>query len=88
MAARNRGYSAVVGHRYQALMVPPKDSEALAGAIRELIEDGDLREELAANGREDVQRYSWSVVADEVMDYYESLLQYRRSSMGMRNGAA
>ena len=88
VAARNRGYSAVVGHRDQALMVPPKDSEALAGAIRELVEDGDLREELAANGREDVQRYSWSVVADEVMDYYESLLQHRRSSMGMRIGAA
>ena len=88
VAARNRGYSAVVSHGYQALMVPPKDSETLAYAIRELLETPELRDELGANGREDVRRYSWSVVADEVMDYYETLLQNRRRAGGPRNGAA
>lgn len=88
VAARNRGYSAVVEHGHQALMVPPKNSETLAEAIRDLIENPDLREELARNGQEDVQRYRWSVVADEVMDYYESLLQARRDPGGMGNGAA
>ncbi len=73
VAARNRGYSAVVRHGHQALMAPAKDSQALAHAIGELVEDGDLREQLATNGREDVRRYSWDVVANEVMDYYRSL---------------
>ncbi len=77
VAARNRGYSAVVTDRYQGLMVPAKDSDALAGAIRELIEDPHLRERLASNGRADVQRYSWDVVAKDVMDYYQSLLAKR-----------
>ena len=91
VAARNRGYSAVVRHRHQALMAPTKDSEALAEAIRELIEDPDLREQLAFNGREDVQRYDWSVVADEVMDYYQSLLGRSAAggnSQGKSNGVA
>ena len=88
VAARNRGYSAVVSHRNQALMVPPKDSEALADAIRELMEDADLRKQLADDGREDVQRYSWGVVAEEVMDYYESLLGNNARPSESGNGAA
>ena len=93
VAARNRGYSAVVSDRHQALMVPTKNSAALADAIGELIEDADLRERLASNGLEDVQRYRWSVVADEVMDYYESLLESRHRPLGTHplragNGAA
>lgn len=80
VATSIQGYSAVVSDRHQALMVPPKDSLALAAALGELVEDPDLRDQLAATGLEDVQRYRWDVVADQVMDYYKSLLEERNGA--------
>ena len=71
VATSNEGYSSVVSHGQQALLVPPKNSKALAEALKNLIQDSALRRKLGANGLVTVQSYDWSLVARRVLDYYE-----------------
>lgn len=45
-----------------ALLVPPKDPQALKNAIRSLFNDAKLRSQLARKGREQVKEFSWEVM--------------------------
>ena len=78
VASAIEGHSSVMTDGREGLLVPPKDDEALAGAIDRLIRDPGLRERLAANGAERVQRFRWEKVAGEVMDYYVECLEASR----------
>jgi len=54
-----------------AVLVEPGDSEALAGAIRELVESPEERTRLGAAGRQRaLSRYSWTSVAQATVDAY------------------
>jgi len=46
------GVPSSVTHGYDAWLVPPKNSQALAQAIERLVRDGDLRRALIRNGLE------------------------------------
>lgn len=50
-----------------ALFVEATDTQAIAGGIRRLVQDGDLRRRLVAAGQENVQRFSWKQAAAQVM---------------------
>ena len=78
VATSIEGHSSVMTDGREGLLVPPKDDEALANAIDRLIRDPGLRERLAANGAERVQRFRWEKVAGEVMDYYVECLEASR----------
>ena len=52
------GVPSSVTHGYDALLVPPKNSQALAQAIERLIRDGDLRRTLIRNGLESSHAYT------------------------------
>lgn len=54
VATRAGGVPEILRDRETALLVPPGDSAALAAALIELIEDGDLRSRLADRAREHV----------------------------------
>jgi glycosyltransferase involved in cell wall biosynthesis len=57
------------------LLVPPNDPGALAGAIRRLLDDADLRQQLGAAGRERVLgRFTWQVTAEGTAAEYRALL--------------
>ena len=56
-----------------ALYVDPEDDEGLAAALRLLIENGDLREQMAAKARERAQRYAPERMAAGYADAYERL---------------
>jgi glycosyltransferase involved in cell wall biosynthesis len=50
------GVPSTVEHEYDALLVPPKNSGALACAMQRLIRDGELRRTLIRNGLESARR--------------------------------
>ncbi|MEK9676602.1 MAG: glycosyltransferase family 4 protein, partial [Chloroflexota bacterium] len=77
IASRIPGFQSVMTDGREGLMVEPKDEAAFADAIRNLIKDPGLRTQLAVNGRSSVQKYRWSKVADEVLSFYEEVLQAR-----------
>ena len=72
VASGIEGYSSVITHGREGLLVPPKDEDALADAIATLVKDDSLRRRLVAAGAAHVQDYRWERVARRVMDCYEA----------------
>jgi MMP alpha-(1->4)-mannosyltransferase len=58
-----------------AILVPPGDAQALATAIGTLLDDPELRSQLAAAGRARVlERFTWSVAAAQTADVYRKAI--------------
>jgi phosphatidylinositol alpha-mannosyltransferase len=70
VATSIEGYSSVITHGREGLLVPPKNDEALADAIAALLKDPGLRDSLAANGLRRAQEFRWERVARRVIDCY------------------
>ena len=64
------GYKGVVRRGEQALLVPPKDPEALTEAIAKLLADPEMRARMGASGRERARQYGWDNITAKVDDYY------------------
>lgn len=55
------------------ILVPIRDAEAIAAAIKSLLDDDVERRRLATAGRERIVRmFSWKVAAAQMIDYYKS----------------
>jgi glycosyltransferase involved in cell wall biosynthesis len=60
------------------LLVQPNNPEALVDAIRQLLDDADLRERLGRNGRRRVmERFTWQVTARGTSACYDAILDGR-----------
>jgi glycosyltransferase involved in cell wall biosynthesis len=57
-----------------ALLIDPLDPEAIAAAIRRLVDDPDLADALCAKGRERAATFSWERTARETAEVYKELL--------------
>ena len=68
------GYSRVVAHGVDGLLVPPKNGTSLAEAILTLCRNPDTRDKMGVEGRRKANKYSWEGVARQTMDYYLELL--------------
>lgn len=79
VASNIEGYASVLTHTVEGLLVRPKDSDALASALLELLADPDKRQEMGEKGRQRAQEYSWERVSQRVLSYYERL-QYERAT--------
>jgi len=75
VASRIEGYSYIMSHGQQGLLVPPKDSGALAQALALLIQNPELRKNMGNRGRIAVNDYSWTTVAQRVVDFYRLTLE-------------
>ncbi|MDQ2952125.1 MAG: glycosyltransferase family 4 protein [Chloroflexota bacterium] len=76
------GYRTVVRPDVDALVVPPRDTKALASAIERLMRDRAARDALSASGRARVALYDWPVLARQYVSLYERVMHAR----GLANG--
>lgn len=70
VASKIDGYMNVVEDQKEAILVPPRQSVKLAEAIKYLIDNPKIRQQLTIQGKKKVQQYAFSKVAKDVMDYY------------------
>ncbi len=73
VASNIEGYASVMTHEVEGLLVPPRDTFALADAISGLVRDARTREMLGAAGRKRAEEFSWPRVTQQVLSYYERL---------------
>jgi phosphatidylinositol alpha-mannosyltransferase len=73
VASNIEGFAGVITHGTDGLLVRPKDADALAEALLELIDDPARRQTIAQQGRDRAQHFSWDRVAQRVLSYYERL---------------
>ncbi len=72
VAFANKGYQEFLqGKRGEEFLVKPKDYRALAEKIEVLIKNPRLRKELRHWGIKEAKKYSWSKIADQVLEFYE-----------------
>jgi glycosyltransferase involved in cell wall biosynthesis len=57
-----------------ALLVEPTDIDALATAMRRLLQDADLRRRLVAAGFEQIRKFTWEKAAAQLLAVYEAML--------------
>jgi D-inositol-3-phosphate glycosyltransferase len=68
------GLSTLVRHGRTGFLVPDRDAEALAAALRCLLDNPHLRAELGEHGVATAEAYGWPVIAGDVEALYERLL--------------
>jgi len=69
------GIQYIIRNGETGLLVPPKDSKALADAIIRLLQDEELSKKMGENGRRLVEeKYTWKKVAEITEKVYEELL--------------
>jgi phosphatidylinositol alpha-mannosyltransferase len=64
------GYRGVVRRERDGILVEPGNADALAAAIRRLIDDPALRAQLSRAGEERAQLFTWERVGQAVEEYY------------------
>ena len=74
VASNIDGYASVITHDVDGILVRPNDAMALADALTGLLNDPERGRLLADAGRLKVEAYSWPTVAQQVLSYYERLL--------------
>jgi glycosyltransferase involved in cell wall biosynthesis len=78
VASNVGGVPEVIQDGRSGLLVPPKDVDALARAVKDLIESRELRERLGTRARERVrQEYSTERMLERYSDLYEEVLAKR-----------
>jgi len=82
VATSIEGYSAVVTEGHDGLLVPPRQVGPLTEALKRLIQDKDLRRELGQHGLVSVRRYDWSIVAAQLLAYYQIKLEEKGARQG------
>lgn len=77
------GVPEVIVHGATGLLVPPRDSDSLAAALRKLLESKELRRTMGAAGRERVaRRFNEAEMVGKTLDLYRELLPAHKHPRG------
>lgn len=75
VAFANQGYKNLLrGKKGEKFLAKPKDYRELAQKIEILIKDPKLRKEMGNLGIKEAKKYSWSKIANRVLDFYQLCL--------------
>jgi phosphatidylinositol alpha-1,6-mannosyltransferase len=74
VATRIPGVVGTLEHAANALLVPPKDSQALADAIQRLAETPELGRGLASEGLVRVRHFDWNQLVERIVSLYATAL--------------
>ena len=75
------GVPEIIRQEENGMLVPPRDSDALANAMRHLTEDNGLRERLGRQARQDaIERYDYGKQTQKFFDYCRTVYTERRKS--------
>ena len=77
VASQIEGYCDVIHDGRDGLLVPPRQSSALAEAICSLLADAALRQAMGVCGREQAAAFAWPQVARRILGYYQFLLEHQ-----------
>ncbi len=64
------GFSSVVSHDVDGVLVPPRNTNEWAAALSTLLDDAPRRQAMSARGLAKAQLYDWEHVVDEVLEVY------------------
>jgi phosphatidylinositol alpha-mannosyltransferase len=64
------GYRAVIRRGEQGLLVPPRDVNALAAAIGQILSDPEMHARMSASARQRAVQFGWENIAAKVEEYY------------------
>jgi len=84
VASDIEGFRGIMTDGEQGLLVPKKDTGALANALGRLARDPELRSKLGGQGSRSAEDYRWEVVAGRVEEYYNRCIQAANGSTGTR----
>jgi glycosyltransferase involved in cell wall biosynthesis len=74
VVSRVGGIPETIEDHDNGLLVPPRDSQALAAALAQVLGDGALRERLGRRARATIERrYSLDVVGEQLASLYREL---------------
>lgn len=74
VASNIAGYNRVITDGREGILVPPRDSQALARAAIQILKDKQRGAAMGAAGRERALHFSWPSIAREVETFYNELL--------------
>ncbi len=68
------GVEGTLEHEANSLLVPPRDSEALAQAIHQLARSPELRQKLVSEGLSRVRHFDWNQLVERIVSLYATAL--------------
>jgi phosphatidylinositol alpha-mannosyltransferase len=74
VASRIEGFSDVLTDGEEGFLTPPRDSDALADALKRLLSDQPLRAKMSRQAVKTARVYDWKRVSKQIVDYYEECI--------------
>jgi phosphatidylinositol alpha-mannosyltransferase len=82
IASRIEGFSDVLTDGEEGFLTPPRDSDALAAALKRLLSDQPLRAKMSRQAVKTARNYDWKRVSKQIAGYYKECIAGRNEADG------
>jgi phosphatidylinositol alpha-mannosyltransferase len=80
------GFADLIRDEQEGLLAAPRDSEALAAALKRMLSDDGMREEMGKAAGRTALAFSWERMSGQVLDFYEETLAARSGQWAVDSG--